>query len=226
MRKIVIITGANRGLGKAMVDYIIEQDNSLVVSLSRSINKDHINLEKEKFIFLNIDLSHKYSVSLFNVLNKLITPNTKIYFINNASIILPIGKIGDFEQEDIATSLQVNIEFPVNFINSISKFYFKNEISFVNITSGAAKNPVPYWSLYGSSKAYMNMFFKTLGEELKENKNIKFFSFDPGVLDTDMQRQIREKNAPKQDYFKSLKEENKLINPFDAAEIIFNKINF
>jgi len=72
----------------------------------------------------------------------------------------------------------------------------------------------------------MKMFFKVLMEEQKDNKKIAFHDISPGVLDTDMQKSIRENVAPKQDYFLTLKDENKLINPMDAVITIFNEIKF
>jgi benzil reductase ((S)-benzoin forming) len=139
---------------------------------------------------------------------------------------VPIDAIGNLEQNAISTSLKVNIEFPVNLVNTLMEHFSDNEIEFVNITSGAGVNPVPYWSLYGASKAYMKMFFKVLMEEQKDNKKIAFHDISPGVLDTDMQKSIRENVAPKQDYFLTLKDENKLINPMDAVITIFNEIKF
>ena len=226
MDKIVIITGANRGLGKAIVDYAIKIKNVRVVSLSRSINDEHNNLTNDKFVFFKTDLSEDFHFTILNNLRQVIKPNSKIYFINNASVILPIEEIGNLNKDAISISIKVNIEFPVNLINMIIKNFANIQVEIINITSGAADNPVPYWSLYSASKAFMKMFFKVLMEEQKDNKKIIFHNIDPGVLDTDMQREIREKSAPRQDYFTSLKEENKLIKPIDAAAKIFEQINF
>lgn len=45
-------------------------------------------------------------------------------------------------------------------------------------------------------------------------------------MDTAMQNEIRSKEFSRQDYFKQLKEENKLILPEDAAEKILKEINY
>lgn len=226
MNKIIIITGANRGLGKALVDVALKDETALIISLSRSLHEEHKDISGAKLIFLKTDLSEPFSDSIFKIISKNISSESAFYFFNNASIILPIAKIGSFKGLDIETSIKVNVEYPVNLINSLLSQFPKNKTVLVNISSGAGNNPIPYWSLYGAAKAYMKLFFRVLEEENKENNKFSFYSLDPGVLDTGMQEHIRENTFPKQDYFKSLKEDNKLIQPEDAALRIFNEINY
>lgn len=226
MKKIIIITGGNRGLGKAIVDLGLKQEDTVVISLSRSLHEEHKQIAAEKLVFIKTDLSESFSEGLFKEISKYIKPESRLYFFNNASIIMPIAKIGSFNGENIETTLKVNIQYPVNLINGLLGNFANNCQAFINITSGAGANPLPYWSLYGASKAYMKMFFRVLEEENKDNVRIQFYSIDPGVLDTDMQENIRTNKAPNQDYFKTLKEENRLIKPEDAASRIFEEINY
>ncbi|WP_445717637.1 SDR family NAD(P)-dependent oxidoreductase [Flavobacterium sp.] len=226
MKKIIIITGANRGLGKALVDMSIKDENTLIVSLSRSLHEEHKYLVDSKLIFIKTDLSDSFSVSVFDIIGKHIQYDDTLYFFNNASVILPIDRIGNLSELDIERSIKVNVQYPVNFINFLLNQYPKNKTVLVNISSGAGNNPISFWSLYGAAKAYMNLFFKVLETENKENINISIFSIDPGVLDTGMQQNIRDNNFPNQDYFISLKEENKLIKPEDVVLSIFNEINY
>jgi benzil reductase ((S)-benzoin forming) len=226
MKKIIIITGANRGLGKALVDVALKDENALIISLSRSIHVEHKGISSAKLILIKTDLSEPFSDSILGIIGEKVISETALYFFNNASIILPIDKIGGFKELDIETSIKVNVQYPVNLINSLLGQFPKNKTVLVNISSGAGNNPIPYWSLYGAAKAYMRLFFRVLEEENKENSNISLYSIDPGVLDTGMQEIIRDNAFPNQDYFKSLKEDNKLIKPEDAALRIFNEINY
>lgn len=225
MKKIIIITGANRGLGKALVDVALKDKNTLIFSISRSLHEDHKDINATKLVFIKTDLSEPFLNSILEIIQKSVNLDTTLYFFNNASIILPISNIGAFKEQEIETSIKVNVQYPVNLINSLLNQFPKNKMVLVNISSGAGINPIPYWSLYGASKAYMNLFFKVLEEENQE-KNLRIFTINPGVLDTGMQESIRENDFPRQDYFKSLKEENKLIKPEVAALKIFNEINY
>lgn len=226
MNKLIIITGANRGLGKALVDISLRDEDAIIISLSRSLHEDHKKIGGSKLVFIKTDLSEPFSESIFDVIGKETQSDTALYFFNNASIILPIDKIGSFKELDIETSIKVNIQYPVNLINSLLSKFPNNKTVLVNISSGAGTNPIPFWSLYGSAKAYMKLFFRILEEENKENSRLSFYSIDPGVLDTGMQENIRDNVFPNQDYFKSLKEDDKLIKPEDAALRIFNEINY
>ncbi|MEP6613265.1 MAG: SDR family NAD(P)-dependent oxidoreductase, partial [Mucilaginibacter sp.] len=108
----------------------------------------------------------------------------------------------------------------------IVKKYSQNKVSIVNITTGAATKPVAYWSLYGASKAYLQMFLKVLSEENIENSNLTVYNIDPGTIDTEMQSTIRDIVFPKQAYFQSLQQTGKLIKTEDAALKIFKQVNF
>lgn len=226
MKKIIIITGANRGLGKALVDFVIKDEDSMIFSLSRFLHLDHKSISENKLILIKSDLSENFSDSIFEEINTNVSSDSEIYFFNNASVILPINKIGNFNKIDIETSIKVNIQYPINLINALLNKFIQNKIIIVNISSGAGKNPIQYWALYGAAKAYMKLFFRVLEEENKENKNLILFSIDPGVLDTKMQESIRDNLFPNQEYFKFLKKDNKLIKPEDAAIKILKEINY
>ena len=226
MKKVIIITGANRGLGKALIDIALTVKNTLIFSLSRSLNDEHLKISDTKLIFIKTDLLNSFSNSTYELILQKIKSNDTIYFFNNASIILPINKIGDFKKADINRSIKVNIMHPINLINFILNKFSKNKIVLVNISSGAACSTIPFWSLYSASKAYMEAFFRVLEEENKENNKILLFNINPGVLDTGMQKNIRDNTFPNHGYFKSLKDDNKLINPEDAALSVFKAINY
>lgn len=226
MKKIIVITGANRGLGKALVDHVLKDEESFVFSLSRSLHSDHKEVRNEKLVLLKTDLSEPFNEAIFDEIHRRISEDSVLYFFNNASVILPIERIGNFNQFDITSTIKVNVEYPVHFINSFLNIFSQNKKILINITSGAGNNSIPFWSLYGASKSYMKMFFNVLEDENKDNGNVESYSIDPGVLDTGMQENIRNNSFPSNDYFTSLKEDNKLIKPEVAAMRILNEINF
>lgn len=71
------------------------------------------------------------------------------------------------------------------------------------------------------------MFYETLALENKDNKNLSILNYSPGPMDTNMQKEIRV--APglhkgTQEYFKNLKNEDKLVNTTDSAKKLVNLI--
>ena len=77
------------------------------------------------------------------------------------------------------------------------------ELVIVNISSLAAIQPFPTWSVYSAGKAGREMYHKILAEENKnsfpsthhqpaQTLSIRVLNYAPGPLDTDMQLAIRE----------------------------------
>ncbi len=224
MRKVIIVSGANRGLGKALVDLSLQSQNTLVISISRSLHDDHKSFSIDQLAFLKYDLSTPFDLKKIQLINKLIGPYDFIYFFNNAGVIDPINEVGKFSSLDIEVSIRVNIEFPVNFINYSLNTYSNNRIKVINITSGAGNRGIANWSLYCAAKAYMKHFLAVLELENKESTNISFLSVDPGVMNTSMQNKIRNSSFPDIKQFEKLKELNKLIEPKESARKIFDLI--
>lgn len=228
MSKIVIITGANRGLGKALADLALKQMNVTVVSISRTVHKDHEPYLNHQFHLIKTDLAQPFNLKSFKKMESLATENsvTSFFFFNNASVIIPIKKVGDFNELEIMASININVTFPVLLINYLIRTFGKNKLSFVNITSGAADKIISFWSLYSSSKSYLKVFFNIMEEENKLNTNFSFFNIDPGTLDTGMQNDIRSADFPNRNYFDNLKINEELTKPEIAAKNILTTVNF
>ncbi|RZJ74455.1 MAG: SDR family NAD(P)-dependent oxidoreductase, partial [Flavobacterium sp.] len=106
---------------------------------------------------------------------------------------------------------------------------WKAKKSIINISSGAALKPYFGWSVYCSTKAALNMLTQTLAVEQAEEKNgVKVLAIAPGVVDTDMQVEIR--NSNKADFkdldrFVALKEEDGLNDAATVGAKIFEMDN-
>jgi benzil reductase ((S)-benzoin forming) len=221
MKKVFIITGANRGLGKAIVDLLIENENNFIISISRRLNEEQRNYSKENFYFLKADLSNNSISEKMRSINLLITGND-ICYINNASIIDPISKIEDLNDEAIDKIISVNIKSTIIITKYLLRNFHQNKLTFVNISSGAASRAINNWSLYCSSKAFIKMFFNVAEGEYKQHS---FFNIDPGVIDTGMQKSIRNSDFPDVSDFQKLEKEGKLQSAKDVAKEIINTIS-
>lgn len=223
-RKIVVITGANRGLGKALCDYYLDQQNTVVVSLSRRQSEDQAALsETGDFHFLQTDLAQEIDDKNLKALERIVLPEDKIIFISNASVISPINQIGKLNANELNTLLNVNARSVVVICNYLLRTYGGYEIDFVNISSGAAHRPLAHWSLYCSTKAFNHMFFEALKLE-NQREGIRVFQVDPGVMDTGMQAEIRESTAPDVESFRALKTEGTIVSAETAAMKVLDTI--
>ena len=111
------------------------------------------------------------------------------------------------------------------------KQFYDSEKLIINISSGAAKNAIPSWSIYCITKSGLDMLSLSLKEE-KHNK-LRVFSVSPGVVDTNMQLEIRnsDKNSfPLHQKFVDYFINNELLSPESVAlkicKIIADSANF
>jgi benzil reductase ((S)-benzoin forming) len=220
MKKTFIITGANRGLGKGFVDVLMKNQDNFVISISRRLSEEQKTYSAENFHFLETDLSQDNITEKLSQLNGKINTEALV-FINNANIIEPIAKIENLEEAAIVKTLSVNIKATLLVTSFLLKNYTNNDLTFVNISSGAAKSAISNWSLYCCSKAYIEMFFNTAETEYPDHR---FFNINPGVMDTGMQQSIRENDFPDAENFKDLQKDGQLKLPIAVAKEILKTI--
>ncbi len=220
MKKTVIITGANRGLGKAFVEVLIKREDCFIISISRSLSEEQKAYNSKQFYFIEADLAEDGIVEKITVLKGFIGAEP-VYYINNASIIEPIVKIEDLDEASIDKTFSVNIKSTILITTFMLKNFSDNALTFVNISSGAAKRAISNWSLYCSSKAFTEMFFNTAECEYTQ---YRFFNIDPGVMDTGMQKTLRASDFPDVENFKGFQKEGQLKLPIFVAEDILKTI--
>ena len=113
------------------------------------------------------------------------------------------------------------------FIKTFKKTAERGHI--LNISSGAGKNAIDGWAAYCASKAALDLFSETIRLEfnLHQLENWYIHSIAPGVVDTEMQSEIRNSNPAEfksLDRFIALKVENQLTEPAAVAEKLFRVI--
>ena len=185
MKKLAIITGTSRGIGREIASKMIEK-NYLVYGYSRNNTLTH-----KKYTFINQDLSELDQV------RKIKFPEIKnleeAILINNAANIGTILPLREKLPKDIISEYNLNLITPVllsnNFINTYSNI---NKKAIINISSGASTKPIHSWSTYCSSKSGLDAFTNVLSEE-----GCQTLSIYPGVVDTKMQEKIRESSDDK-----------------------------
>ena len=147
-----------------------------------------------------------------------------ITLINNAGMLEPMTSIGRADPDDLQRSLQVNLVAPAVLTNSFIRLTQAWPIMkrVVGISSGAGRKPYPGWGAYCTAKAGLDMLTRCVGvEQLNQPHPVLICSVAPGVVDTDMQREIRaasEEDFPQVGRFVQLKEQGELRSPEDDCE--------
>lgn len=212
----IIITGISQGLGEELFN-LLSKKNVKIVALSRRFLDNQYLLEKSEnnIQLCMVDLSNITDVE--KVLDEL-SLEDDIIFINNASKITPIDSIQNISNDDIVNSITTNFITPALIVKKMSN---KKSLFIINLSTGASKRAIQNWSLYCSTKAGIEMFFNVIADD--EHKNIEVVNFDPGVMNTNMQQQIRNSKFNDVDVFKSYKSKNILKDTKDVAFEIYER---
>ena len=219
MKNYFFITGTGKGIGKALTEILLKDKQNFVYGLSRANE-----IESANFQFVKIDLSDNPAIE--NYTFPVLEDVQSITLINNAGVIGDIKPIGKKNNASITETITVNTTAPIVLINSFITTYQEQNIEklILNISSGAGRHPIHSWADYCASKSAVDMLSETIKFEqtfFKEENRVKIFSVAPGVVDTEMQVQIR--NTSKDDFsnverFISLNENKELSSPKFVAE--------
>lgn len=138
--------------------------------------------------------------------------------VNNAGTLEPMAPIKNISLKDWHQALNTNLDAAL-FLPQL----LQNQLSngrVLNIGSGAAYFPIQGWTAYCVSKAALAMLTRCWQ---LESHSIAFASVKPGIIDTEMQsiaRQGRSMESSQIDFYRRLKEANRLIAPETVAEFL------
>lgn len=217
-KTLYIITGCSKGLGKALVDQLIVDQQHLIIGMSRSKMEGQDN-----FRHIAIDLGNPES--LMGTFDKIFPEGDfqAVFLINNAGWIGEIASLGDLDPKGIQKIQAINVVAPALLMNEFVKRYRhqNGKKVVVNISSGAAGKVIDGWSGYCSSKAALNQLSLVAEEESKlKQLGIKYYALSPGIIDTSMQEEIRSasvENFSAIEKFRSYKTQQQLISAEEVA---------
>lgn len=192
--KVMLVTGANRGFGRAMTLDLAKAGAS-VIMLGRDFSSLEVTYDEvvdagyQEPILFPFDLEGA-TPEHYEQLQKNILDNFEHLdgLVHNASII---GTMMPIEQYDIKlwySTMQININAPFMLTQFLIPALNKsNDAHVLFLSSSVGRSARAYWGAYGVSKFAIEGLSKTLSEEL-EKTNIKVNSLDPGRMRTEMRR--------------------------------------
>ncbi|MFL5318766.1 MAG: SDR family NAD(P)-dependent oxidoreductase [Myxococcaceae bacterium] len=188
-----LVTGASKGLGRATAE-ALARAGACVVLVAR--HKDEVEAVARKLRdeghvahAVAADIGDKEAVyPLAGTAAALVGPIDLL--IHNASTLgpTPLQYLLDTACEDFERVLQTNLIGPFRLTKAIAgAMAVRNRGLVIHISSDAAVSAYPKWGSYGVSKAAQDHLSRTLAAEF-EGSGVKFWSLDPGEMDTQMHK--------------------------------------
>lgn len=216
---LTVITGASRGMGHAIAAQLIEAGHE-VLGISRNTHPD---LRCEQW---PQDLARASSAAarLETWLEgKSSQPYESVTLINNAALLPKVAPLADLGLEELSGAIRVDLEAPLlltsAFLRATEAWPARRRV--LNISSGLGRRAMASQALYCAAKAGMDHFTRCVAlEEARRPNGAKVCSLAPGVIDTDMQVQLRGSDPaqfPDIGYFTGIKEQGVLVSAEETA---------
>jgi NAD(P)-dependent dehydrogenase (short-subunit alcohol dehydrogenase family) len=187
--KVAIVTGAGRGIGKAIaLAYAHEGAN--VVTISRTLSEientsEQIRANGRRAIAIRADVSNSGEVE--DAVSLVIKEFGKVdILVNAAGIQGPIGPVVENDVNQWIQTVHVNLIGTFLCVRAVLPTMIKQGCGkIINFSGGGATSPRPYFTAYAASKGAVVHFTESLAEELKKH-NVQVNAIAPGAVNTDM----------------------------------------
>ena len=184
IKKIVLITGASSGMGRAASEYLAKKD-FVVYAGTRSVKKLE-DLKHKNIIPIDLDITNQDSID--EAVQRIYKEQKQIdILINNAGYGL-VSTVEDATEEEMLAQFNINVFGVLRVCKAVIPIMREKEDGIIiNISSFLGKIGLPLLTMYNSSKYAVEGITDSLRYELK-NFNIRVHSIMPGFFDTNFAR--------------------------------------
>jgi NAD(P)-dependent dehydrogenase (short-subunit alcohol dehydrogenase family) len=232
-----IVTGASRGMGAAIASQLLRPGH-VVLGISRHVNAalaDEAASAAVEFEQWPRDLAQPVAVAdEIEAWLQRFEPSRfdQATLINNAGVITRVGPIDDCSNAELSAALRVGLEaallLSASFLRATRGWQARTRgtLNVLNISSGLGRRAMAGSAPYCAVKAGMDHLSRALAlDEAHRGGGAKVVSLAPGVIDTDMQVQLRSADAagfPDRGNFVKLQTTGQLSSPHEAAARILS----
>jgi len=223
---LVILTGASRGLGHAMAQQLLADPQTQLLTISRHTSPDLAPTGGGRLEQWALDLAQAAEAAA-RVEAWLRERDPSAYahasLVNNAALVTPPGPVDDTDTDTLVASLRVGLEAPVlltaAFLRATRGWPARRRV--LNISSGLGRRAMAATAPYCAVKAGLDNFSRAVAlDEAQHPSGAKVVSLAPGVIDTDMQVQLRSADPsrfPDRPAFVGMHAQGQLASPSAAA---------
>ena len=226
-KHLTILTGGSRGMGLAMGQQLLAQGHTLL-SIARRTSSELAAAAQtpDQLTQWEQDLADTDAAAQ-RLGAWLATQNASdwasVTLINNAGVIPQIAPLSAVATPDLRNALRVGLEAPMAltgvFLAGTESWTIPKKV--LNVSSGLGRRPMASQAAYCTAKAGMDAYARCVAlEEAIKPHGAKIVSLAPGVIDTDMQVQLRSADQgqfPDVSNFQGLHAGGKLSSPAEAG---------
>jgi NAD(P)-dependent dehydrogenase (short-subunit alcohol dehydrogenase family) len=222
-----VVTGASRGLGRALVEHLCTAPETRVLAISRSGMPAGVHagpVWRDVRADLATDTGQ---IAAAQAIESALAAEKwgRAVLINNAGVVEPLAVTGRADPAQIQRSIAVNLTAAVVLMNAFlgaARDVATRRV--INISSGAGRRPMIGSGSYCAAKAGMDMVSRVAALEAESaGAGVTITSLAPGIIETDMQvlaRGASDEQFPSAPAFRAFKAQNLLKTPVEVAERI------
>ena len=219
-----VVTGHTRGLGEAIAGELLSR-GVLVLGIARRQNVELAARHGEALTEVELDLSDAAALATWleaDDLTRFLRDATTALLVNNAGVVQPVGPLDTQDASTTARAIVLNVAAPLALsAGFVAATRGARDRRILHMSSGAGRRPYSGWSVYCASKAALDHHARTVA--LDRTPTLRIGSVAPGVIDTDMQAEVRattERNFPDRQRFVDMKRNGELIAPERAGAAV------
>ncbi len=192
---VVFVTGANRGIGRAIAEEAVARGAKMVYAASRDVSKlkDLVEQYSDKITSVELDVTNTDQIE-----RAAEQAQDVQVLINNAGVAGFSGFIYQYDQETARREIETNYFGPLNVTRALIDSVIRNKNGAVaNVISVGGLSNFPPAATYSASKAAAHSLTQGMRAELAP-QGVAVFGIYPGPIDTDMAAGLdMEKETPR-----------------------------
>jgi NAD(P)-dependent dehydrogenase (short-subunit alcohol dehydrogenase family) len=182
--KIIVLTGASRGLGRAMLEEFLARGHTVAACARSAIEAPDKGAGRSHFTILDVCDSNAVNAWADDVVKKIGVPDL---LVNNAALINRSAPLWDLTPAEFGPVIDVNIKGVFNMIRAfVPKMIGRNSGVVVNFSSGWGRSTSPEVAPYCATKWAIEGLTQSLAQELPSG--MAAVPLNPGIIDTEMLR--------------------------------------